>query len=55
MANKPDLLTAEEKWFFDHHRHLIPDEIRELEQAAVAGQRKKVVDRLLNDLATDAD
>ena len=36
------------------YQHLIPDEIRELEQAAVPGQRKAVVERLLRDLANDA-
>ena len=35
-------------------RHLVSDEIYELEQAAVPGQRKKVVERLLADLSQTA-
>ena len=38
----------------EEHRNLIPNEIYDLEQAAVPGQRKKVVDRLIRDLAADA-
>ena len=38
----------------EEHRNLIPDEIYDLEQAAVPGQRKKVVDQLLRDLTADA-
>ncbi len=38
----------------EDQRNLIPEEIYDLEQAAVPGQRKKVADRLLRDLAADA-
>ena len=34
----------------ESHRHLLPAEVYELEQPAVPGQRKKVVDRIVRDL-----
>ena len=36
----------------ESHKHLISDEVYELEQPAVRGQRKHVVDRILKDRAT---
>ena len=36
----------------EKHKHLISDEVYELEQPAVQGQRKQVVERILNDLET---
>ncbi len=36
----------------ESHKHLISDEVYELEQPAVRGQRKHVVDRMLKDRAT---
>ena len=38
----------------EEYKHLIPDELYELEQPAVPGQRKDLVERILRDLATDA-
>ncbi len=38
----------------EDYKHLISSDIYELEQPAVVGQRKQVVDRLLDDLASDA-
>jgi ectoine hydroxylase-related dioxygenase (phytanoyl-CoA dioxygenase family) len=38
----------------EEYKHPIPDELYELEQPAVPGQRKDLVERILRDLATDA-
>jgi len=38
----------------EEYKHPIPDELYALEQPAVPGQRKDLVERILRDLATDA-
>ena len=37
----------------ESHKHLISPEVYELEQPAVRGQRKRVVERILKELAED--